>query len=310
MELDVVGKKNLWLSISGGIIILGILAMIYSTVTIGTPFRLGIDFTGGVLLELKFEKKVPSVAAVREILEQKNLGNSSIQTLSTGKVADEIQIRTKPLTQEERLALQDLLKAKLGNFTIRRLETVGPTLGQELFFNSSVAVLVTLVAIAVYVGIRFQSDYATFALVAMLHDVLVLLGFFSVMGIFFNVEIDSLSIVALLTVIGFSITDTVVVYDRIRENMKFVSRKKSFGEIVNSAVNQTFGRSINTSLTALMTLFALFFFGGVTLKDFSLALIVGFSAGAYSSIFNASVLLVVWRDYQSAKALKAKNVAS
>ncbi len=302
MAIDVVGKRTIWLSISGALISIGLVAMLVSTFTIGTPLRLGIDFTGGILLQLKFTKEVPSIVQVRDLLVQKELGTSIIQ--QSGK--DEILIRAKPLSQDERLAVQTLLQQKLPPFTIQRVETVGPTLGKELFLNGLLAVFVTLVAISLYAGIRFQSDYAVFALVALFHDVLVTLGFFALMGLVTGLEIDALSVVALLTVIGFSVNDTVVVYDRIRENVKFVSRKKPFAEIVNDAVNQTFARSVNTSLTALLTLFALYFFGGATLKDFALALIVGFASGTYSSIFNASILLVIWREYKSNQPKKVK----
>lgn len=302
MAIDVVGKRKIWLGISASWIVLGLVAMIWSTFTIGSPLRLGIDFTGGTFLQLRFKGDPPSLTQVREVLSQENLGTSTIQL--SGK---EILIRTKPLSQDERLKVQGAMQQKLGAFTLERIESVGPTLGQELLTNGLLAVFITLAAIAVYVSVRFQSDFAVFALIALVHDALVVLGFFSILGLVANVEIDSLFVVALLTVIGFSVTDTVVVYDRIRENTKFVSRKKLFAEVVNDSVNQTFARSINTSVTALLTLFALFFFGGATLKDFSLALIVGFASGTYSSIFNASILLVIWREYQSSQRNKSKT---
>ncbi|WP_287131201.1 protein translocase subunit SecF [Candidatus Cyanaurora vandensis] len=301
MAVDVVGKRKLWLGISGAFVAAGLVAMLWSTITLGSPLRLGIDFTGGTFWQLRFKTATPTLTQVREVLTKKDLGNSIIQL--SGK---EVLIRAKPLSQEERLAVQAALKQELGDYTLDRIETVGPTLGRELLVNGLLAMFVTLTAIAVYVSIRFQSDFAVFALVAMLHDVIVLSGFFAFLGLVANVEIDSLFVVALLTVVGFSVTDTVVVYDRIRENMKFVSRKKPFAEVVNESVNQTFARSLNTSFTALLSLLALYFFGGVTLKDFSLALIIGFAAGAYSSIFNASILLVIWREYQASQKTKSK----
>ncbi|WP_287128361.1 protein translocase subunit SecF [Candidatus Cyanaurora vandensis] len=301
MAVDVVGKHKLWLGISGAFVAAGLVAMLWSTITLGSPLRLGIDFTGGTFWQLRFKTATPTLTQVREVLTKKDLGNSIIQL--SGK---EVLIRAKPLSQEERLAVQAALKQELGDYTLDRIETVGPTLGRELLVNGLLAMFVTLTAIAVYVSIRFQSDFAVFALVAMLHDVIVLSGFFAFLGLVANVEIDSLFVVALLTVVGFSVTDTVVVYDRIRENMKFVSRKKPFAEVVNESVNQTFARSLNTSFTALLSLLALYFFGGVTLKDFSLALIIGFAAGAYSSIFNASILLVIWREYQASQKTKSK----
>ncbi len=303
MNIDVVGKRGLWLGISAGVIGLGIIAMIYSALTIGSPLRLGIDFTGGTLWQLQFKDQAPSVAEVRAVLTEKDLGSSIIQT--SGE--KEMLIRSKPLTQEERLDVQKLMQTNLKTFTIEKIESVGPTLGQELLLNSVLALIVTLLGIYIYMTIRFQWDYAFFAILALIHDVLVTTGFFAILGLVFGTEIDSLFIVALLTIAGFSVNDTVIVFDRVRENVKFISRKKTFAEIVNQSVNQTFGRSINTSVTALLTLFALFFFGGPTLRDFSLALIVGFVSGAYSSIFNASILLVIWREYQQNQRLKEKE---
>jgi preprotein translocase subunit SecF len=191
-------------------------------------------------------------------------------------------------------------------FSLERVETVGPTLGRELFTNGVLALLLAFLGITVYISFRFQADYAIFALVALVHDVLVTMGFFAILGLVFKTEVDSLFVVALLTIIGFSVNDTVVVYDRIRENLKFISRKKAFREIVDESVNQTLARSINTSLTALLTLFALFIFGGQTIHDFALALIVGFLSGTYSSIFNASILLTWWRERKGAKSQTAE----
>jgi preprotein translocase subunit SecF len=304
MQLNVNRNRRLWLSLSSGFIVLGLIAMAVSWATIGSPLRLGIDFTGGTLLQMRFPSAqvVPDPAKVRGALEQRNLANSIIQ-----KAGDqEILIRTKPLGQTERLALQDELKKDLGAFSLERVETVGPTLGKELFTNGILALLLAFLGITVYISFRFQADYAIFALVALLHDVLVTMGFFAILGLVFKTEVDSLFVVALLTIIGFSVNDTVVVYDRIRENLKFISRKKAFREIVDESVNQTLARSINTSLTALLTLFALLIFGGQTIHDFALALIVGFLSGTYSSIFNASILLTWWRERKGAKSQTAE----
>ncbi|MGA7953526.1 MAG: protein translocase subunit SecF [Gloeobacterales cyanobacterium] len=304
MQLNVNRNRTFWLSLSGGFIALGLIAMAISWATIGSPLRLGIDFTGGTLLQMRFPSAqvVPDPAKVREALEKRDLANSIIQ--KSGE--EEILIRTKPLGQKERLALQDELKKDLGVFSLERVETVGPTLGKELFTNGVLALLLAFLGISVYIGFRFQADYAVFALVAMVHDVLVTMGFFAILGLVFKTEVDSLFVVALLTIIGFSVNDTVVVYDRIRENLKFISRKKAFREIVDESVNQTLARSINTSLTALLTLVALFIFGGQTIHDFALALIVGFVSGTYSSIFNASILLTWWRERKGAKSQTAE----
>jgi preprotein translocase subunit SecF len=300
MQLNVNRNRRLWLSLSSGFIVAGLIAMAISWATLGSPLRLGIDFTGGTLLQMRFPSAqvVPDTAKVREALEKKNLAGSVIQ--KSGK--EEILIRTKPLEQKERLALQEELKKDLGSFSLERVETVGPTLGKELFTNGILALLLAFLGITIYISFRFQTDYAIFALVALVHDVLVTMGVFAILGLVFKTEVDSLFVVALLTIIGFSVNDTVVVYDRIRENLKFISRKKAFCEIVDESVNQTLARSINTSLTALLTLFALLIFGGQTVHDFALALIVGFVSGTYSSIFNASILLTWWRERKGTKS--------
>jgi preprotein translocase subunit SecF len=304
MQLNVNRNRALWLSLSSGFIAIGLIAMAISWATIGSPLRLGIDFTGGTLLQMRFPSAqlVPDPSKVREALGQRDLANSIIQKAGE----EEILIRTKPLAQNERLALQEELKKDLGVFTLERVEVVGPTLGKELFTNGILALLLAFLGITVYISFRFQTDYAIFALVALVHDVLVTMGFFAILGLVFKTEVDSLFVVALLTIIGFSVNDTVVVYDRIRENLKFISRKKAFREIVDESVNQTLARSINTSLTALLTLFALYIFGGQTIHDFALALIVGFMSGTYSSIFNASILLTWWRERKGAKPQTAE----
>jgi len=172
---------------------------------------------------------------------------------------------------------------------------VGPVIGQQLLSSGLIALLVSFAGIIVYLSLRFQLDYAIFAIVALFHDVLITTGIFGILGLVQGTEVDSLFIVALLTITGFSVNDTVVIYDRIRETLK-VSPDLPIDQVVDSAVNQTLGRSINTTLTVLLTLLTLFIFGGETLKNFALALMIGFGAGAYSSIFIASTLLSLWRE--------------
>jgi preprotein translocase subunit SecF len=193
--------------------------------------------------------------------------------------------------------LQNALTEKIGTFDPQKnqIDSVGATLGKELFTSGILALIVSFVGITVYMAFRFQLDYALLAIVALFHDILVTTGVFSILGLVFGVEVDSLFIVALLTITGFSVNDTVVIYDRIRETIK-LHPEQPIAEIVDDAVNQTLSRSINTTLTTLLTLTAIFLFGGETLHYFSLALIVGFVMGAYSSIFIASTLLIWWRE--------------
>ena len=179
--------------------------------------------------------------------------------------------------------------------------------GSELFANSLVALTLALLGIICYLTIRFQFDYALAAILGLIHDVIFVCGVFSILGLIFGVEVDALFVTAILTVIGFSVHDTIVVFDRVRENLRYYAKKMSFGEIVNFSVNQTLARSINTSLTTLLTLLALYFFGGVTTKNFVLAMILGIAIGTYSSIFFCTVLVDIWdeKKYATVKTKQA-----
>ena len=186
-----------------------------------------------------------------------------------------------------------------------QVSSVGPTLGMELFKNSLIALSLALVGIIAYLTFRFQFDYALAAILGLVHDALFVCGVFSILGLFYDVQIDALFVTALLTVIGFSVHDTIVVFDRVRENLKYYSKKMTFGEIMNTSINQTLARSINTSLTTLLTLAALYFFGGVTTKDFVFAMILGIAIGTYSSIFFCSTLVDVWEDNKKSAKVAA-----
>jgi preprotein translocase subunit SecF len=239
---------------------------------------------------------------VRQAVESKGFANSVIQ-LVEGKDLKGVSVRTARLTVEEReklkFTLADALKP-YGEIDPKKsqIDEVGPAIGQQALQNGLLALALSFSGIGIYLAFRFQLDYASFAIIALFHDMLVTVGAFSVLGLTMGVEIDSLFIVAMLTICGFSVNDTVVIYDRIRENVKLDSSAATFNELVNASVNQTLGRSINTSLTATLPLIAIFLFGGATLRFFALALIIGFLSGAYSSIFNASILLAWWRTRQ------------
>ncbi len=303
MRLHLIKLERLWWSISALIILGGIIAMIISYSTFQAPLRPGLDFIGGTRLQLQLAcgvedscEQAIDVGEVRNILTEKELGNSTIQVLE-GTI---LSIRTKNLDVDERTQLQQELNEKIGDFdpeTIQ-IDTVGPTIGKELFESGVLALLVSFFGIIVYLSVRFKFDYALFAIVALLHDVLITAGVFAVLGLVAGVEVDSLFLVALLTIIGFSVNDTVVIYDRIRENTDKYIEELSINEIVENSVNQSLTRSINTTITTLLPLIGIFLFGGETLKYFSLALILGFIAGSYSSIFIASTLLAWWRNRQ------------
>jgi preprotein translocase subunit SecF len=308
MKLEISKTKNLYFALSSAFIGVGIIAMIISQITLGAPLRLGLDFTGGTLVQLRFTPKAPDPTKVRAVVDK--LGITSIQQIESqdGK-SQSIALRTKTLPQPERLKLIADIKAGLGQAELERVESVGPTLGQELLGNGVLAIFISLIGILGYLAIRFQFDYAVCAAIALIHDVLVTLGVFSILGLVFKIEADTLFVVAMLTIIGFSVQDTVVVYDRIRENLKFISRKRPFPEIVDDSVNQTLARSINTTVTALLVLLPLCLFGGENIRYFALALILGFISGTYSSIFNASALLIWWRERQAATPTKAPKTA-
>lgn len=313
IKFSVTNKRNLWWAISGIAIIASIAAMAISFAALNAPIRPGIDFIGGTRLQVERDCSVAnncdrpiSTSEVREVLEERNLGNSSIQLL--GDKRQILSIRTPNLDVEQRTELQTALSEKIGQFNPKtiQIDSVGPTIGEELFVSGILALIVAFFGIIVYLSIRFQFDYAFFAIVALFHDVVVTAGVFAVLGLVIGLEVDSLFLVALLTIVGFSVNDTVVIYDRIRETFA-ANPDDSINEIVDSAVVQTLGRSINTTLTTILPLLTIFLFGGQTLKFFALALIVGFVLGAYSSIFVASTLLGWWRNKQgSSKIVIAK----
>ena len=305
MKINVIKRERLWWASSVFIIAFGLIAMAVSWSIIGTPLKPSLDFIGGTRLQLQLEcaaskscQEPIDVAKVREVLEEEGLGGSGIQIIEDYTLS----IRSKTLDVAERTKLQQVLTEKIGKFNVEtiQIDTVGPTVGQELFTNGLLALILSFVGIAVYLNFRFQADYAFFAIVALFHDVLLTVGIFAILGLVAGVEVDSLFLVALLTIIGFSVNDTVVIYDRIRENLEKYPGE-SINDVVDDSVNQTLTRSINTTSTTLLPLIAIFFFGGETLKYFALALIIGFVTGAYSSIFISSTLLAWWRNRPSLK---------
>ncbi|BAY28285.1 protein-export membrane protein SecF [Nostoc carneum NIES-2107] len=302
MKLTINKSRSLWWTVSAAFILSGIISMVISwqNPNIHAPLRPGLDFVGGT--RLQFERdctkagncdKPIDIGVVRDVAKEQGLGDSSIQIVGDNGIL----IRTKNLDADQRTKLRNTLSEKVGEFDPQKnqIDSVGPTLGAELFRSGILALVVSFVGITIYMAFRFQWDYAIFAIVALFHDILITVGSFSILGLLLGIEADSLFIVALLTITGFSVNDTVVIYDRIRETIK-VHPDRPIAEIVDDAVNQTLTRSINTTLTVLLTLLAIFLFGGETLRNFSLALIIGFTMGAYSSIFIASTLLAWWRE--------------
>ncbi len=318
--IDVVKYRWVWFGLSLLLIIPGVVAMIYSMVTYPThfPVKVGIDFTGGTITQYSVNKDVSNseVEVLRTKLIKAGIENPVIQILKTNNTISKAEklntgtiisvktaFKSNDKTSEQKIS--DVIKSDYQDAQLVQVSSIGPSLGKELFTNSLYALALAFLGIVVYLSFRFQLDYAVIALISLAHDALFVLGFFSILGIFFDVHIDALFITAVLTVIGFSNHDTIVVFDRIRENCRFLAKKANFGEIINASVNQTLARSINTSLTTLITLGALYIFGGETTKEFVLAMIVGIAIGTYSSIFFASTLLDWWRERQENKTKRA-----
>lgn len=300
-SFSVTKQRILWWSISAIAFLASLIFMGLSFQQIGAPLRPSLDFVGGTKIQVELDCSVPEncdqpleTAPVQSILNDQGLGNSSVQVLGRNKTI--LSVRTQNLNVEQRTSLQAALNENIGTFDPETLQidTVGPTIGRELFIQGMLALIMAFFGIVVYLSIRFQLDYALFAILALFHDASITAGLFSLLGLVANVEVDSLFLVALLTIIGFSVNDTVVIYDRIRENISN-NPEENIHTIVDRSVTQTLSRSINTTMTTLLPLLAIFLFGGSTLKFFALALIVGFLLGAYSSIFVASTLLGWWR---------------
>jgi len=312
--IDIVKYRFWWFALSALLILPGLVAMIYSSITYPThaPLKVGIDYTGGTILQYSVDKLVTSkeITQIGEKLEMAGIENPFLQIINVN-AADKknnmkaiVSVRTKFIGEKDSAELSKVsgvINTEYPNSELIQVSSIGPTLGAELLKNSLFALALASLGIVIYLTIRFQLDFAIAAVLALFHDALFVVGCFSIFGLFFNVQIDGLFITAILTVIGFSVHDTIVVFDRIRENLRYYSKKMSFGEIVNISINQTFVRSINTSLTVLITLSALYLFGGVTTRDFVLAMILGIAIGTYSSIFFASMVIDVWRERKSKK---------
>ena len=289
--IDIVGKRHIWYSISALLIIPGVIALLVHGLS------LGIDFTGGTSWELQFQRPVDSLE-VRSILSAHGYTDSIVQTSQDNTIL----IRMKELKESspEKAAIEDDFRQQFGEFKELQIETVGPTVGNAIRNRAFIAVILASIGVLAYIAWAFRNTdspvlYGSFAIVAMLHDVLFVLGVFSILGWVADIEVDALFVTAVLTVMGFSVHHTIVVFDRIRENLgKRIA--PTFEETVNYSVAQTMVRSLNTSLTVILTLAALYLFGGESTRWFVFALLIGVAAGTYSSIFNASQLLVSWRN--------------
>jgi preprotein translocase subunit SecF len=290
---NIVEKRHWYFLLSALIIIPGVIAMVYSIATYGAPFKLGIDFTGGTLLELGFEQPAQPTD-IRQVLMDNGFPGSTVTTTADGTVL----VRTKPMEPEEKAQIVDSLRDTFGPVEELRFESVGPAVGAEVTRTAAIAVAVAALFILAFIIFAFRKvpnafRYGICAIAAMLHDILVTVGLFSVASLALGWEADALFLTAILTVIGFSVQDTIVVFDRIRENIP-KRRGEPYETIVNRSLLETIHRSLATQLNAIFVLVALLLFGGATMKQFVAVLLVGLLSGTYSSIFNAVPLLVVW----------------
>jgi len=301
--MNLIGKRKIWYAISLVAIIPGIISLMLF------GLKLGIDFNSGQMTVVRGDvvaaKLLPAAAAI---------GLRDVQIVPNGSGQTQIRF-TDPSPQAQHEANHQKLKSALAAQGVQELsfDSVGPTVSRDIARNALISLVIASLAIVLYVAFAFRNvpapasswSFGFMAIAALMHDALFVLGIFSLLGHFFQVEIDALFVTAILTVIGFSVHDTIVVFDRIRENLR--REKGSFEEIVNHSILETLARSINTSLTVILTLLALLLFGGQSIRYFVLALLIGVASGTYSSIFNASPLLVTWYDYRQKQLAKTKN---
>lgn len=312
--MNIIKNRYLYFLISLLVIIPGLFFMGLNWAQSKTgPLQLGIDFRGGSLLEVQFEGERPSTAAIAAIYkelstESQPIADPIIQSLGT----DAITIRSKTMTDETKGKVITEMETRFATkVVVLNFSSVSPSIGAEVTRAAAIAILFAALAILAYIWFAFRNvehayRYGTAAIIAMLHDVLVVLGVEAMFGYFLGWEADALFLTALLTVIGFSVHDTIVVFDRVRENSN-IYRRLEYETMVNHSIVQTLDRSITTQLTVMFTLFALVLFGGASIQHFVIILLVGIFSGTYSSIFNAAPILVVWENREWNNWFKRKE---
>lgn len=304
MNMNILGKRYIFFGVSLLIIIPGLLIMF----TRGIP--LSIDFTGGSLLEVRFADKKPAPADIIAVYDNEKIEDVQVQSSDTGSFI----IRSQFLDNETRDSVLSALNQQIGQTEVVRFDSVGPSIGQQVTSRGSLAVAVSSLLVVLFIawsfrGVQNAFRYGICAILAMIHDVAIIFSVTAVGALVFGWEIDSLFLTALLTVIGFSMQDTIVVFDRIRENSN-IYRRLEFETLVNHSIVQTLQRSINTQLmTVEFLLLALIMFGGVTLREFASILLIGLLSGTYSSIFIAAPILVLWENREWKTWFRKKAVA-
>ena len=303
MTYRIIQKRNIFLAISGVLITAAIVALSL------WGLNFGVDFSGGSLMEAEFSGYQPTISEIQDSARAANVNNLTVQPTEENTFV----LRFKETSEESHQAVVTQLEQLAASheettFKELRLDLVGPSVGKELKSKSFNASLLVLVMIILYISLAFRSvskpiaswKYGLAAIIALAHDVIITLGAFAAFGHFYNIEINTPFIAAILTVLGYSVSDTIIVFDRVRENLP--KSHEDFENTINTSINQTISRSINTSASAMLALLAILIFGGNTIKDFALALLIGIFIGTYSSIFIASPLLVVWHKLMGRKA--------
>ncbi len=294
MKFRIIQNRKIFYSISIAVFLISLASLII------WGLKPGLDFTGGSMMEISFSSERPQAFEIQEELKSLNLGEMKVQ--AEGEKG--ILLRFKDVDQPTHQQILDTVSQKFASEenTIKelRFESIGPIIGKETGQKAWLAIIVAVICIVLYIAYAFRKvsrpvvswKYGLSAILALIHDITIVAGIFAILGRFLNIEVDVLFITALLTILGFSVHDTIVVFDRTRENLS--KHYTDFENVVNDSVNQTISRSLNTSITTLLVLFSLFFIGGATIKYFILALIIGISIGTYSSIFIASAIIVDW----------------
>lgn len=308
---NIVQHRKWYYIFSSIIIIPGVLVMLFSLATTGRPLRLSIDFTGGVYWEFKLNQAVPP-ADVRAVFTDLGLNDTAVTTL--GGEANHFQTRLKTIEQSKKESIQAELEKRFGAIETLQYRNVGPAIGREVTRAAVIAVAFAAITILAFIVFAFRNvphpgRYGVCAIIAMVHDILVTIGFSAIMGYLANWEVDALFLTALLTVIGFSVQDTIVVFDRIREN-NARHRGESFETIANRSLLETIGRSLTTQLSAIFIMVAILLFGGATIRQFIAVMLIGLISGTYSSIFNAVPLLVTWEGWASKRAHKRASTVT
>ena len=279
--MEIIGKRKIWYIISSILIVISIFSLVLQ------GFNFGIDFKGGTLLHIRFSDQSVDSEKIRAVLAEHSLQNSTIQESSD----ESVTIKMIDMEQDKLEEVYDSFQKELGEYELLRSEKVGPVIGGELRKAGLLALLIASILQIIYITVRFEFKFAIAAILALLHDVFITIGIFSIL----RLEVDTIFIAAVLTIIGYSINDTIVIFDRIRENVKN-RKKESLDVLINRSIRQTIVRSINTSVAVLAVLLALFFLGGDTTKTFAIALIFDVLIGTYSSIFIASSL---WYEFKT-----------